>query len=60
MAEATRGRKLMTSSVTPHGAAQICGLEVAAATGAGMCKELSSHRRGSIKGSNLILSCHGL
>lgn len=38
VAEATRGRKLMTSSVMPHVATQLCGLEVAAATGASMCK----------------------
>lgn len=38
VAEATGGRKLMTSSVTPHVAAQLCELEVAAATGASVCK----------------------
>lgn len=36
VAESTRGRKLMTSSVMPHVAAQPCELEVAAA--AGVCK----------------------
>lgn len=36
VAESTRGRKLMTSSVMPHVVAQLCELEVAAA--AGVCK----------------------